>query len=372
MAKNSILNNADAGLFYKYMGFGPHTRLSLFMLFCHKAIFFSHRSVLNDPTDCTPHLFNDLDEDAARSWIGKIIKRDKSLSDHEIRDAKSFLENRKSKEEDDTYDRESALGGGLLGTFRRSPVDFISNYMKRKVSDARVFSMSKTWDEPRMWAHYASSHSGFCLGLVGVDAVPKEVIFDQVDYTTRRPRISATEICLSATGDNEELRREVYSRSYLQKSVGWRSEQEYRLILPADADVRDRVVLSLPEGTYLRCPEVKVASVIFGLNANRADRDLFEEHFFPFYECDKPSIFKIKQTDKSYDLEAGTWKNKAKHESWIFKNFISWLDAPSMPIDSTLGKSKGYIDWVPDVEVKNPEDTVEYQIKNRAEGEDKA
>jgi hypothetical protein len=345
---------SDEESFYKYMGFGPHTRLSLFMLFRHSAIFFSHRKVLNDPTDCTPHLFNNLSEDDAVQWIKTIITRDKSLSDLDRESARSVMKEYGKNKNTEVKD---LRGLGLLGSFRNSPKDFISSYMQRKVSDARVFSMSKRWDEPRMWAHYASSHSGFCLKLRRVKTPSDGIIFDQVDYTTRRPRISATEICEASTGTDDELKKEVYSRSYLQKSVGWSSEQEYRLILPADADVKERIVLDLPEGTYLRCPEIRVASVILGLNTGAAERDLFENHFFNFYEGERPSIFKITQTEKSYDLGATQWTKQDETYTSIFNMILPDENIPPVINYLDAHSVHTYTKWLPDVEDKDSDGT---------------
>jgi hypothetical protein len=239
----------ETDAFYKFMSFGPHARLSLFMLFKHQAIFFSHRSVLNDPTDCTPHLYNDLDESDAADQIRSILKNDRTLSEADKKAAEDTLTRYKEAPRSKRDKRFAGVYlGGLLGNFFDSPTEFINSYMRKKISDAKIFSMSKTWKEPRMWAHYASSHSGFCLQVSGLGQQEDGIIFDRVDYTTRRPSISATEICAAATRKNAALTREIFSRSYLQKSVGWLYEEEYRLILPADIQMKDRLVLNLPEG----------------------------------------------------------------------------------------------------------------------------
>src|SRR5215211_3916632 len=66
---------------YKLMSFGPHTRLSLFMLFRHKALFFARPAFLNDPTDCTPNLIEDVDETSAATYFPKLIEADETLDE---------------------------------------------------------------------------------------------------------------------------------------------------------------------------------------------------------------------------------------------------------------------------------------------------
>jgi len=61
-------------------------------------------------------------------------------------------------------------------------------------SKSGVLCMSKNWDSPLMWAHYADSHKGIVLGF----DVPERAFY-KVDYVKDRPRLA--DLGLSALDD---------------------------------------------------------------------------------------------------------------------------------------------------------------------------
>ncbi|WP_262028495.1 DUF2971 domain-containing protein [Microvirga sp. Mcv34] len=309
--------------YYKFMGFGPHTRLSLFMLFKHKALFFAHKNVLNDPTDCTPYLNNDLNDEEAADHIRAMLAKNHNLSAYMKSSAEAALEAFNRSISSSTSDQKGLLGSGILGTLS-SPKDFITAYMKERFADARIFSMSKTWNEPRMWSHYASSHTGFCLELTGFTNRPTGMLLDRVDYTTRRPTVLATEVCALAVKEGRDLEHQVYNRSYLQKSVGWQYEQEYRLILPAQKLKNEISILSLPEGAYVHLPNLQIKSITLGLNSSKQDQRLIQDSYFQFLEDEPhPVIWKIVQPADSFDIERVSWEDPRNSD----RLYIAWTEA---------------------------------------------
>src|SRR5829696_8541348 len=86
--------------YYKFMSFAPHARLTLYMMFQHRALFFSNINVLNDPTDCKPYLNYDMDAHNAAEEITSIMEHDSTLSETERQFANTVLESLKSEREE--------------------------------------------------------------------------------------------------------------------------------------------------------------------------------------------------------------------------------------------------------------------------------
>jgi hypothetical protein len=190
------------------MSFAPHARLTLYMMFQHRAIFFSNINVLNDPTDCKPYLNYDMDAHNAVGEISSIMEHDTTLSETERQHANMVLESCKSELEE-----KPAL-------YQADPLEFIRAYTNKRVSDAQVFSMSKKWDEPRMWSHYGSSHRGFCLQLSGLEYVDTGITCSRVDYATRRPCILASEVCSAFVKSNEAAKQQIFNKSFYRRVKG--------------------------------------------------------------------------------------------------------------------------------------------------------
>lgn len=81
-----------------------------------------------------------------------------------------------------------------------------------------VICMSKDWDSPLMWAHYAESHKGVVLGF----DVPDQAFY-QVEYTKKRPTLA--DMGLNTLDD---ITPEDIKRLIRTKAEGWSYEQEYR------------------------------------------------------------------------------------------------------------------------------------------------
>ena len=91
--------------------------------------------------------------------------------------------------------------------------------MRRQLSvKSGVICMSRNWDSPLMWAHYADSHKGMVLGF----DVPDQDFY-RVEYEKKRPTL--TDMGLNTLGD---IAPEKMKRLTRTKADGWSYEQEYR------------------------------------------------------------------------------------------------------------------------------------------------
>jgi hypothetical protein len=115
-----------------------------------------------------------------------------------------------------------------------------------------VLCMSKAWDSPLMWAHYADSHKGMVLGF---DVPPKA--FYKVDYVADRPKLA--DLGLSGFDDITPEQIKTLTRT---KAAGWSYEQEYRafLALGAGQEIDGKTHHFVPFWEKLRLRQVIVGS----------------------------------------------------------------------------------------------------------------
>ncbi|MFZ4286920.1 DUF2971 domain-containing protein [Variovorax sp. HJSM1_2] len=82
-----------------------------------------------------------------------------------------------------------------------------------------VLCFGKHWKSPVMWAHYARSHTGVCLGFDVPDEMPKQIIYEP-------ERIKwAVDLAKPIRGIDISLLEKVITTKYAQ----WAYEEEWRL-----------------------------------------------------------------------------------------------------------------------------------------------
>ena len=82
-----------------------------------------------------------------------------------------------------------------------------------------VICFGRHWKSPVMWAHYARSHTGVCLGFDVPDGLPKQIV-----YEPERIRW-AVDLAKPIRGVDVELLERVVTTKYAQ----WAYEEEWRL-----------------------------------------------------------------------------------------------------------------------------------------------
>ena len=113
-----------------------------------------------------------------------------------------------------------------------------------------VLCMSKDWESPLMWAHYADSHKGMVLGF----DVPEKAYY-AVEYIDQRPRLADFGLENLAGISSEEMKRLIK-----MKAAGWKHEKEYRayIALREGEEINGQTHYFMPFSEELRLREVIV------------------------------------------------------------------------------------------------------------------
>lgn len=150
----------------------------------------------------------------------------------------------------------------------------------RAVKHAGVYCLSAVNDDILMWAHYADSHKGICLGF---RAGPMDTFFrrsQKVKYSEQYP--------VTRVFDSDEQRMET---AILTKSGHWEYEQEYRIIEPKGSG----------EYSY---PEGLLVSVILGCSISEQN----ESDVKSWVQARKqtPTLLRATKRSREYGLHVET------------------------------------------------------------------
>lgn len=230
-------------LVYRYRHFKPscnEQKSEPEQIICDGRLWCSSPSGFNDPYDCQPHYrFSDLSVEEARERCLKIIRRNGILEDG----PQAYAMMRKA-------------GGGYWnsGEFRNNMLAGI----KRTVSESSVLCFNRTWDDPRMWAQYANSGTGYCLEFeLDESWVSSEGYFpDEVEYVADRPVV---DLSVDFLEDGETALRQAVG-ILLTKSNHWRDEREVRLVRPGIGP------------SYFEYPQNSLKRIFLGINISKRNR----------------------------------------------------------------------------------------------------
>lgn len=123
-------------------------------------------------------------------------------------------------------------------------------YNEAIFSNLGVLSLSELPDNHLMWAHYADSHKGFCLGFENHETNIIGQYGDVVNYEEKMPKPSIASFAMDAGSD-------VVNLIAYTKSKDWEYEKEWRILKQ--------------EGNELYPYPGRLVEVIFGLNITPTD-----------------------------------------------------------------------------------------------------
>lgn len=188
----------------------------------------------------------------------------------------------------DIFNLQSSLFSKFIKTSSKEALenvkDALANLIKRK-NKVGIYSLSKTFKDELLWAHYANSHYGFCieydLDLLVNHTISDKTYSSDVKYSSSPPQIGLRDIAKAGTNHLGLIQKMV-----CRKSRRWSYEEEYRLI-------KDR--FGLHSYNYQA-----VKSVYFGLRMKTEDQSAIMNSL----KGRGVQYFKIKQIEKSYKFDS--------------------------------------------------------------------
>ncbi|EIE9605329.1 DUF2971 domain-containing protein [Vibrio parahaemolyticus] len=228
----------------------------------NKSIRFSQPSAFNDPFEFKPVISTVASPEYFQNYF---INNFDVLVDEQLSKLPVHLRSQVSKS-----DLRDMLGGILASN--HNPVSEILKNTGAVVSDVLteksneligVLSLTEKYDNLLMWAHYADSHRGFCLGFdasaefFNRKRSEKDEFYHlrKVQYSDKRPSKSMMD--MSPT------------EMFLLKSNEWKYEQEWRMcsVLTDASSVNEQIT---PAAYLFDFPCSTVTEVIVGANADEA------------------------------------------------------------------------------------------------------
>ena len=159
----------------------------------------------------------------------------------------------------------------------------LHNLFEVKKKGIGIYSLSKTFKDELLWAHYADSHKGFCieyeLDLLANSYKSFETFSFPVIYTKKPPEYNIRDI-------NKTSSDKIVQKLAGYKSKRWNYEQEHRIVT----------------GFYGEHPydPICLKSIYFGLNMKESEKEIMIEKL----KGRNIQFFQMIQKHNSYDFNA--------------------------------------------------------------------
>jgi hypothetical protein len=226
-------------------------------LLTQNEIFFASAREFNDPFDSTiPIDFSGGTKDEYLEMAKRGVR-----SDH-----------RELKEKEVLWRAREAMNKGLY----KDPENIRQHRIhvqEDRFNSFGIVSLSEVPDSILMWAHYADSHRGFCVGFdfqkidlmirAHAEGAGQVIFLKSVEYHRDYPHLNRFEM------DSEQL----LVLPFIIKSVAWNYEKEWRLILAGETNKPFRFTDGIVRKVILGCKmQVEEVEEVKQVLRNRADK----------------------------------------------------------------------------------------------------
>ena len=204
---------------FKYRSLSNETDLARVLEILDGHIWAAPRTSFNDPFDCAPRIVADLSRQGVMSMVARSAP---NLNRRERRKLVAKMDWRHDREDD----RRKAQA-----------------QMDETLDSYGIVSLTTRCDDLLMWGHYASQHTGVCIGFeVFAKGSPFSDCFD-VTYSHERPEV--------VVPPRDPDRALLLQKVLLTKADCWSYEAEWRL-------------LRFGGWGHLNYPKTAISSIIFG------------------------------------------------------------------------------------------------------------
>ncbi|MBD8627639.1 DUF2971 domain-containing protein [Oxalobacteraceae sp. CFBP 8753] len=242
-----------------------------------ESLHFSGRTSFNDPFDCRP-AFRVAKTKHARDVMHQGLKN-RGLSP-----AKRLM----------AVNRAFNMGEDALNMLDTS----------KYLDKVGILCLTPKWDNALMWSHYASNHSGICIGFKTTEGVFRTAM--PVVYAKKLPVIEAP----------GTLGRDLYDQVFMTKFEHWSYEEEWRIIKSEsteearDKQFRDfccitsvdeaRAIADQRGATNYEFKNSSIESLILGMKISASDERFVKDSILAA-GLNIP-IYRISDPGRTYDL----------------------------------------------------------------------
>jgi hypothetical protein len=160
----------------------------------------------------------------------------------------------------DPFELLGAIQGGKVG---HRDFAWLRDHWTKTVG---FISFSDNWKSPLMWAHYASNHTGVCLGIEVTDKRPLKM-----EYQPSRVALQFDLKNFENAADAALMEKLV-----ITKFQEWEYEHEWRILFPLEYDLK----YPRPEYFYERfTPEFELREIILGARCERSLEEIQKQIF---------------------------------------------------------------------------------------------
>ena len=152
-----------------------------------------------------------------------------------------------------------------------------------------VCCLSKRWNSNLMWAHYADSYNGFCIGYSFDDDFMDKCFWDEVKYKKDKVKLSPMHIYLE-----EGKKMEFHKELAFTKCYEWQYEEEVRIMKPINKCTYDK-----QKKRYFTLFDRSFIKELY-LGPNSELRDIIKKKISNKYM--DLSIYEVKNNQMIYDL----------------------------------------------------------------------
>jgi len=246
---------------YKYRSLDEKSKQNTFDIIKNQKLFFPSPSKFNDPFECRPHFSFEASESEVEEYCDGLCRRMlPNLSEIQRKEKIAIL----------------------VRNFKDNPLavtEHMAMDAQKTAETCGVLCLAESSSNLLMWAHYADSHRGICLGFDASDTNP---FFGRAlkvnNYSQTYPTVNLFR-------DSRDSYQEKITHT---KSDHWEYEQEWRII-----DHEQGIGVQEFSPSDLK-------EVIFGLDTKQSD---IEEIVNLLSETQqRPKLFQAKRHDKEYKL----------------------------------------------------------------------
>ncbi|QQC63117.1 DUF2971 domain-containing protein [Paraburkholderia ginsengisoli] len=256
---------------YKYRSFSTHT----LRMVSEAEVFFAKPATFNDPFDCNPTVFVDVEwKEVERLWKSIALKQ---LGRERAVDAMSSY--RYSATEDGGKYADGADGTRAYTQFLVRDIDA---FLKQQFKDFGVFSAASRWDNPLMWSHYAEEHRGICVEYLTDDH--RCQVLGPVDYNSSR-YVNVSDLIEWLLRRSTSAKKKIFDQYFFAKAPQWKYEREWRAVSKTNGK-QDR--------------PFRIGSVHFGLRCDAAIVTTIVKLFAESRE--EPKFYKVTSRDDGFKL----------------------------------------------------------------------